>query len=603
MRMRGLVSVLILGLPLHSGPVDEKLPIALPNPNTTPAGSLRGRTLHIDLEAKLARWHPDGDSLPGIAIEAFSEPGKRPQVPGPLIRVPRGTEILASVRNSLERDTLTFYFPAAGFPDSVAIPPGQKRGFRARAATAGTFLYRATTSTPLHRQLEVGGLLAGALVVDSLGGDLPPSDRILVILEASDSADPAFGGPSHERTVRAINGLSWPHTEWLRATVGDTVRWRVINASKDIHPMHLHGFYFRVDGLDGPQVATQGQGAPGRWVVTERMSSFATMSVTWIPERAGNWLFHCHFQKHLVPHGRFNVVANGQRLRIAPPSQARSHLHGNHSQSGMAGLVMGVEVRPRPGERIAEPGRGRRLIRLVAQADPEFPDSAPLMRYLPDGRAPARPGAAARAVSPTLYLTRGEPVSITVVNRLREPTAVHWHGIELESYFDGVPGFSGFGPRLAPLIPPGDSFEARFTPPRSGTFIYHSHVDEPRQHRAGLIGALVVRDSAPADPSQDLVFVVKSARERSDLKDPVPLEINGLADPDTTVLRVGVSYRMRFIGMQVRAPSATISLTTRPDSSLDNRPDSLLARWRPLAKDGADLPASAPGRGARRDRS
>jgi FtsP/CotA-like multicopper oxidase with cupredoxin domain len=29
---------------------------------------------------------------------------------------------------------------------------------------------------------------------------------------------------------------------------------------------------------------------------------------------------------------------------------------------------------------------------------------------------------------------------ITVCNRLREPTTVHWHGIELESLVDGVSG-------------------------------------------------------------------------------------------------------------------------------------------------------------------
>ena len=38
-------------------------------------------------------------------------------------------------------------------------------------------------------------------------------------------------------------------------------------------------------------------------------------------------------------------------------------------------------------------------------------------------------------------------MSIMVVNHLTEPTAVHWHGIELESYFDGVAGFSGAGAR------------------------------------------------------------------------------------------------------------------------------------------------------------
>ncbi len=592
MPVRRLWSAALLAIPLHAGPVSQKLPLAQPNPNTTAAGRLDRGVLRIDLEAKLAMWHPDGDSLPGIEVETFAERGRRPQVPGPLVRLSAGTEIRARVRNSLDRDTLTFHFPGAGAADSLMIPPGQTRELRVRAARPGTFLYRATTSTLLHRQLQVGGLLAGAVVVDSLRTGTAARDRIFVILEASDSADPMFGTPSHERSVRSINGLSWPHTERLRATVGDTQRWRVINAGNDVHPMHLHGFYFRVDALDGPRVRVQGQGVPGRWVVTERMSQFATMSLTWIPERAGNWLFHCHFQKHLVPHGPFGVVAsNGERQRItAPASKAPGDVHGNHALSGMAGLVVGVEVRPRAGERIAEPGRGRRLIRLVAEADPEFPDSTPLMRYNPDGPNPHRPAGPKPAISPTIYLTRGEPVSINVVNRLHEPTAIHWHGIELESYFDGVAGFSGSGARLAPIIPPGDSFEARFTPPRSGTFIYHSHVDEPRQHRAGLVGALVVRDSVRDDASEDLVFFIKSGRERSNPTDPVPMEINGRTDPDTTVLRAGRTYRMRFIGMQVRHPSATVQLTARPDSSFTNRPDSLIARWRPVAKDGADLP-------------
>jgi hypothetical protein len=83
-------------------------------------------------------------------------------------------------------------------------------------------------------------------------------------------------------------------------------------------------------------------------------------------------------------------------------------------------------------------------LRLVATHDAGFPDSLPSMRFVLEdtalARTPARPG-----ISPTIDLIRGEPVSITVVNRLGEPTAVHWHGIELESYFDGVAGFRAMG--------------------------------------------------------------------------------------------------------------------------------------------------------------
>ena len=75
---------------------------------------------------------------------------------------------------------------------------------------------------------------------------------------------------------------------------------------------------------------------------------------------------------------------------------------------------------------------------------------------------------------PTIVVTRAVPVRITVVNTRNVTTSVHWHGIELESYFDGVAGCSGAGAHLAPIIAPHDSFVVRFTPPRAGTFIYHT---------------------------------------------------------------------------------------------------------------------------------
>ena len=93
---------------------------------------------------------------------------------------------------------------------------------------------------------------------------------------------------------------------------------------------------------------------------------------------------------------------------------------------------------------------------------------------------------------PTLVLQRGEPVEITLVNRLAEPTAIHWHGMELDSYYDGVHGWSGVGTRITPLIEPGGTFAVRFTPPRTGTFIYHTHLHDDRQLTSGMYGALVV---------------------------------------------------------------------------------------------------------------
>src|SRR6185369_7361765 len=84
--------------------------VVSPNPNTAPAGVLRGATLTLTLEAKPSLWYLDGPNHPAMTIEAFSEPGKPPLMPGPLVRVPAGTELRLTIRNSLARP-LTFFLP------------------------------------------------------------------------------------------------------------------------------------------------------------------------------------------------------------------------------------------------------------------------------------------------------------------------------------------------------------------------------------------------------------------------------------------------------------------------------------------------------------
>jgi len=79
-----------------------------------------------------------------------------------------------------------------------------------------------------------------------------------------------------------------------------------------------------------------------------------------------------------------------------------------------------------------------------------------------------------------------------VVNHLQEPTAIHWHGIELDSYSDGVPGFGGTAGSVTPPVAPGGTFTARFTPPRAGTFIYHTHWHNSAQLAGGIYGPLIV---------------------------------------------------------------------------------------------------------------
>ena len=543
------------------------------NDNRAGGGTLRNGVLTIRLEARRGDWRPDGDTDPGIVLAAFAEEGKPLQIPGPLIRVPRGTAIHAFVRNSLPDSTLFvhgLYARGARGPDTVQVKPGEVREVRFDAGAPGTYFYWATTgATAAVGFRGPSSQLSGAFVVDSSTALGAPRDRVFVLGVWTPGDNTGIIARTDVNRF-VINGKSWPHTERLTYTVGDSVRFRIVNTSVVPHPMHLHGFYFNVDSRGSERSDTTYAASSTHLVVTERVPPGRTISLTWVPERAGNWMFHCHDNYHVLR----NRPLDGSPLA----DEHRMHV-SNHALEMMGGLVMGVEVRPnaRP---IAQPNDGtRRRLRLVARVDSGGTDSEPAYGYvLEDGhsmtptRSPLLPG-------PTIVLKRGEPVSITVVNELPEATAVHWHGIELESYFDGVAGFSGGSGKVSPAIAPRDSFEARFTPPRAGTFIYHPHADEVRQQEAGLSGAIVVLDDpATYDATHDIVLLVSTPRRNAD---GTTVFLNGTNAPRPLDMRVGERYRLRFVDIHTYRPSMIARLMR----------DSTLLEWRAVAKDGHDLPS------------
>ena len=553
--------------------------------NRIAAGTRVDGTLTIRLEARSGKWYPDRDTDPGVVVKAFAVEGRPLQIPGPLIRVTEGTRIRAVVRNRLADPLAMHGFYArpgnsSGGLDVVVIPPGETREFTFVSGSAGTYYYWAATdpATPVNQRAPADSQLSGALIVDPGDGRSHP-DRVLLMGIWGDSNP---GSDGLRRMV--INGRSWPYTERLTYRVGDSVRMRVINAGSATHPMHLHGFYFNVDSRgDERQDVISPAGSSPRLVVTERLEPGGTFSLMWKPTRPGNWLFHCHDNFHLL---------QGGSLDGKTPVVTAGHHVKNHALEMMAGPVMGITVTGRSAERPGSTSDKRRRLRLVARVDDGGTADEPAFGYTLENGGTTSPPARPYLPGPTLLLKRGEPVSITVANQLPEPTAVHWHGIELESYYDGVAGYSGKGKRITPAIPPGGSFEARFTPPRSGTFIYHTHIDEVRQMQAGLSGALLVIDSLEAyDPEHDIVLLVTAPRRNPNAN---VVLLNGSSTPAPREMHAGQKYRLRFINVHTFRPNMRMRLS-RPSTS-SGRPepvegrDSTLLRWRAVAKDGMDLP-------------
>jgi len=542
-------------------PRDDRAVASAPlpaNDNRVAAGVLRNGVLTLHLVVVEGTWQAE-HALPAWRMLAFAEAGRPATTPGPLLRVPLGTVIDVRVDNRSGSDLSIHGLHArAGTDAPLQLAAHGSARARFAADTAGTFFYWGTLGKPLDERFGRDSELNGAFVVDADGAH--GADRIFVLTRhgAKDEGGDGVG-------AWAINGRSWPQTERLDYRVGETVVWRLINASEARHPMHLHGAYFRVtatsDNLRTAGVAVERQATEA----THSLLPGETADLVWSPRRPGNWLFHCHILFHVMPENRIPEPLWYDEYADLP--------HDEH----MAGLVLGIRVRDGAGpERPGAADAPRHVDLRIGERggvdfDAYFGRHVPGVGYGVDGAAITSPGE-------PIVLERGRPVEVAIRNELTHATAVHWHGIELDSYYDGVPHWGTDGTRVTPLIEAGGTFVARFTPPRSGTFIYHTHFNDYAQLTGGLYGALiVVEPGARFDPAHDHVYVIGQGPD--DGKDPILL--NGSAAPAAATWRGLERHRLRLVGISAVS-------TVRVRLLGDDGPVS----WRPLAKDGADLPAA-----------
>jgi FtsP/CotA-like multicopper oxidase with cupredoxin domain len=156
---------------------------------------------------------------------------------------------------------------------------------------------------------------------------------------------------------------------------------------------------------------------------------------------------------------------------------------------------------------------------------------------------------------PEIRVTEGDRVRILVANKLKEPTSVHWHGMQIPNDQDGAAGVT------QPPIQPGETYTYEWTVPSTpGTFFYHTHFAADKQQALGLYGALIVEAKQPAvkyDVEYTLTlgeWTVKDGKTYPAMQlegmQPNFFTFNGRSYPTTDTLKVKVGQRvlLRFIG-------------------------------------------------------
>ena len=533
------------------------VPLITANDNRTPAGKMVNDVLELNLEVVWGDFRVENTNRPGIRLAAIAESGKPPTVPGPLIRVETGTSIRANIQNTLNDSTI-YVFGFQNRPsdkiDTLTIEPGGSKTVRFEAGDPGTYFYWIQLGSTVP-SVFLGGedQLSGAFIIDPVGGS--PPDRIFVMNIFSTPVDTAILSTGFLEAL-TINGKSWPYTERQHPNVGDTLRWRIINANSRNHPMHLHGFYYDVTSagtlLRDEQYAMENR----RTIVTEFMLRRTTMTMEWVARRPGNWLFHCHLSFHVSP-----------ELRLPGISEIEKE------NSHMAGLVLGIQIPPGRSDLMSK-GEARHLTLQVNEHYTESVNKYQLSIISDSLQEPihnVRPG-------PLLILKQYQDTYITLENNMSVPTGIHWHGLELDSWSDGVPDWSSSDGMTSPVVYPGEKFTYKLSSMRAGSFIYHSHLDDVEQLAGGLYGPIIVlRENETYDPGKDHFYIVS-------WKTPLPMsfddrELNGRTEQPLQNAAVGETHRIRLMHI---APAGNITVRMLKD----DQPVPLKF----IAKDGADLP-------------
>ena len=186
---------------------------------------------------------------------------------------------------------------------------------------------------------------------------------------------------------------------------------------------------------------------------------------------------------------------------------------------------------------------GVKVFHLVAE---------PVKQVIVPGRTFDLWGFNGSAPGPTIQANEGDRVRIVFDNHLPEPTAIHWHGLELPIEMDGVPGVG-----QKPVMP-GERFIYEFPLHQNGTFFYHPHM--AMQEMVGMLGGFIIHPKTAYTPHVDKDYLIAlqeyAVLPNSSIPNSMNMEFNwlvfnGKSGPDATplVIRQGERVRIRMINM------------------------------------------------------
>jgi hypothetical protein len=188
----------------------------------------------------------------------------------------------------------------------------------------------------------------------------PKIDRDFAIMLSEWRIDPGTSRPNPTEmtdfNVLTMNSKAFPGTDPLVVRQGQRVRVRFGNlGAMDHHPIHLHGYEFRISETDGGRIPEPAQ-EPANAVL---VAVGQTRAVEFVADEPGDWAMHCHMTHHAMNqmgHGTPNMLGvdpSGldEEVRTLLPA------YMTMGQTGMGGMgAMGMKAPPNSIPMVGSPG-------------------------------------------------------------------------------------------------------------------------------------------------------------------------------------------------------------------------------------------------------
>jgi FtsP/CotA-like multicopper oxidase with cupredoxin domain len=273
-------------------------------PVITPGGaSLPFRVVDGVKVYHLVAEEVDHEFVPGMTAKCWGYNGR---VHGPTIEAVEGDRVRVYVTNRLPAPT-TVHWHGVFLPNGMdgvggltqrTIAPGETFQYEWTFRQNGTFMYHSHHDE--MTQMAMG--MMGMIIVHPRR---PPAgyavDRDFVIMLSEWRVAPGAKRPDPNEmsdfNLLTMNAKAFPATAPLVCKTGDRVRIRLGNLSAmDHHPIHLHGYYFKVVATDGGRIPTAGQ-----WPeTTVLVPTGSTRDIELVADAPGDWAMHCHMTHHVM---------------------------------------------------------------------------------------------------------------------------------------------------------------------------------------------------------------------------------------------------------------------------------------------------------------